>query len=776
MTEDNIRLVIGGLLHDIGKVIYRCGDGRNHSTSGYDFLKNAAELKDKEILDQIRFHHAGLLKDASISTSSMAYITYQADNIASGTDRREGLEKEDGFDKETPLESIFNLLNGNRERMHYPSAVLNSSEICYPTDEPVSYDESFYSSILENIKDGVKGIVYNEEYLNSLEKVMEANLSFIPSSTSKREVADISLFDHAKLTAALGCCICEYLKSQGIEDYKTALFTNGKEFYEQKAFLIYGLDVSGIQNFIYTINSKGALKSLRARSFYLEITMEHIIDEFLAGAGLARVNLLYSGGGHAYILLPNTSQMKDKIEQFQNDINQWFLQYFRTSLYLAGGCAVCSANDLKNEPQGSYSNIFREVSTQISSRKTRRYSPEEILALNHQTESSGERECSVCHRTDRLLEENKCDICHSLEMFSKKIMTDQFFTVFKENDKTSLPLPGGYYLTANKKMELISRMGSGTYVRAYMKNELHTGKQMATNLWVGDYAESNLTDELAGFSTGIERLGVLRADVDNLGQAFVSGFERDEVGERYVTISRTAAFSRKLSLFFKLHMNHLLQKGSFYLEDRAEGEPRKAMIVYSGGDDVFVVGSWDDIIGFAVDLYCGLKRFSQNTLTISAGIGIFPEKYPISAIAREVGILEEASKKIEGKNAVTLFLDKNHTYHWEVFIDRVLGEKYRLIYRFFENSSERGKSFLYKLIDLMTEREEKINLARYAYILARLAPDKKEEEQVILYQEFSRKMYQWMKDEEDCRQAITSMYLYAYLTRSREEDTNGETK
>ena len=32
--------IAAALLHDIGKVLYRSDDGRNHSQSGYDFLKN----------------------------------------------------------------------------------------------------------------------------------------------------------------------------------------------------------------------------------------------------------------------------------------------------------------------------------------------------------------------------------------------------------------------------------------------------------------------------------------------------------------------------------------------------------------------------------------------------------------------------------------------------------------------------------------------------------------------------------------------------------------
>lgn len=51
MTDEETRLVLGGLLHDIGKIIYRQGsDRRKHSQSGYDFLKEEIQLEDKEIL------------------------------------------------------------------------------------------------------------------------------------------------------------------------------------------------------------------------------------------------------------------------------------------------------------------------------------------------------------------------------------------------------------------------------------------------------------------------------------------------------------------------------------------------------------------------------------------------------------------------------------------------------------------------------------------------------------------------------------------------------
>ena len=112
-------LTAGGLLHDIGKVIYREGsDRRNHSIAGYDYLKTEAGMQDeKEILDCVRFHHSSMLKGAAIADDSLAYIVYIADNIAAFADRRkkEMDEEEKGFDLSVPLQSVFNVLNGNHQ-------------------------------------------------------------------------------------------------------------------------------------------------------------------------------------------------------------------------------------------------------------------------------------------------------------------------------------------------------------------------------------------------------------------------------------------------------------------------------------------------------------------------------------------------------------------------------------------------------------------------------------------------------------------------------------
>ena len=289
-------------------------------------------------------------------------------------------------------------------------------------------------------------------------------------------------------------------------------------------------------------------------------------------------------------------------------------------------------------------------------------------------------------------------------------------------------------------------------------------------------------EEFAKKSKGINRIGVLRADVDNLGQAIVSGFQSKRDGDRYVTLSRTAALSRQLSIFFKYYIRSLLKNGEYSLEGNEGVKERQATIVYSGGDDVFIVGAWNDVIELSVDLQKMFRKYTQGTLSISAGIGIYEDSYPIAAIAQETGAMESESKRMPGKNAVTIMEDgerhlveegeeekeiSDGTYSWEEFDQEVIQEKYRALSEFFEDLEDRGMAFLYRMLELVRGHEEKINFARMMYLLSRLEPSeegpKKEK-----YRQLSKKMYEWIQSDQDCRQLKTAINLYAYMNRKGE--------
>ena len=691
------------------------------------------------------------------------------------------------------LQSIFNLLNGNDEKLCYSAEQLNKT-INYPTSVSTGFDEVFYGKIVNEIENNLRGITWDNNYLNSLLEVLEVQLSYIPSSTMKSEVADISLYDHVKLTAAIAASIKEWLDENNISDYKETLFKGASGFYDKKVFLLFSMDMSGIQDFIYTIASKNALRMLRSRSFYLEIFMENLIDELLDYIGMSRANLIYSGGGHAYIITANTENIKQKIAEFESKINEWLLGEFKTALFLGFGYTECSANELHNKPEGAYRQIYKNVSKMISQKKMKRYSAAQIIKLNSEGKKDGTRECRVCRRTSKLLEDDDiCSVCNAMIDMSQNILYKGFYIVTENpKDKAALPLPFGRYLVADNRKELLEKMkqDDSSYIRAYTKNKSYTGFKVVKNLWVGDYTLGDSFEELAKKSEGINRIAVFRADVDNLGDAFVNGFASKKYGEKYMTISRTATFSRKMSMFFKYHINYILENGEFYIADKKEEErgKRNATIVYSGGDDVFVVGSWDDVVGFAVDLQKSLKEFSQDTLTISGGIGIYPAKYPINNMARLTGELEECSKKYRNevtkqeKNAITLFtpsqeksgnnslsLTQDMTFSWKDFENNVVRIKLNFIKKFFMKTPEKGKAFLYRILELIRGMEDdKINLARLAYTLARLEEALKKDKKADQIKEinfFSSTIYKWIGCEKDKKEFIAAIYLYVYLIR-----------
>jgi CRISPR-associated protein Csm1 len=97
-----------------------------------------------------------------------------------------------------------------------------------------------------------------------------------------------------------------------------------------------------------------------------------------------------------------------------------------------------------------------------------------------------------------------------------------------------------------------------------------------------------------------------------------------------------------------------------------------------------------------------------------------------------------------------------------------MDEKLKLLKGYLDTQeSELGNSFLYRILNLLRNSKEKVNIARYAYLLVRMEPKKKEHRQS--YANFSKKMYEWIRDEADKQQLITAIYIYIYQKRNGSE-------
>ena len=155
-----------------------------------------------------------------------------------------------------------------------------------------------------------------------------------------------------------------------------------------------GGDLSGIQKFIYTISSDGALKSLRARSFYLELVTEEVVQQILTALTIPRTNVIYAGGGNLYILAPAGEKTCDAIKQVREKINDWLLDEFQSKVFLALANHEFKKEDISNN---NFAKHWTQTTKKLAEIKAQKFK-DKITSLL--TLKDAHTPCKVCHRDD----------------------------------------------------------------------------------------------------------------------------------------------------------------------------------------------------------------------------------------------------------------------------------------------------------------------------------------------------------------------------------------
>lgn len=137
---------------------------------------------------------------------------------------------------------------------------------------------------------------------------------------------------------------------------------------------------------------------------------------------------------------------------------------------------------------------------------------------------------------------------------------------------------------------------------------------------------------------GVAALGVLKGDVDDLGEIFRIGLERP-------TFAKWAALSRQVNAFFAIHLPWLLAS-----------DFRNVYTVFAGGDDFFLIGPWRTVQNLADRMQRDFARYAAGNADIHFSAGIVTQKpgAPISTLAE---LAEDALMQAKGggKNALACF-------------------------------------------------------------------------------------------------------------------------
>ena len=650
MNAEAKLVALGGLLHDIGKFVQRANWYRNaktHEDWGFEFLSKYARDELEKLPLFAKYHHEKELTKFPEKgrTKNLLYIVCQADNISSS----ERLEPEDKkLDVSNPIVSVLtevDLRKGKIEKMTYELRKFDQEFFFPKSFESVRVTVDDYRRLFEEFEGEFEKAFLRSSF-NHLLYVLEKYTTFIPAMVSENN--DISLYDHLRTTSAIALCMYYYHQHELDEDIVSKIKSDDKKF------LLVGGDISGIQDFIYTITSKGTLKLLRARSAYLELLVEDVVEELVEKLKLTRANVVYSGGGKFYLLAPNTSEAKEVVERVREELNEWLFEKFREKLYFAIDYIELSGKELESFSVDSVS-LWSLIGKKLKRRKLRKFLDEGAIDFveNYITEE----ECEVCRIPHVKLEKingvNYCEACEEFYYVGEKLPKIRGFVRVKCNtehnkhdevkEKYTMPF-STFYCFFDEPGDFPP--GSKVFLKnGYESYELYD----TIPYYVCDYTAKEGSsiksfDDLAKAAKGAKKIAVLRMDVDDLGKVFTVGL-RDLKGG---TFSRMATLSRLLNNFFK-NCVRLVADGKVKVDaPRISGTSKKEIVVvYSGGDDLFVVGAWDHVFEFAFEVNALFRKYVGNNpnVTISAGYAIFDPKFPLCRMAEVTGRREELAKE-----------------------------------------------------------------------------------------------------------------------------------
>jgi len=564
--------------------------------------------------------------------------------------------------------------------------------------------------------------------------ILERYGSYLPSTTG---AADVSLFDHARTTAAIAVCIAGCLNEGGAADQAPVTDRDAPRY------LFVRGDISGVQKFIYTITSKGALRMLRARSFFLELITEHAVAKILRNAGAPRTNVILAGGGGFQLLLPNTQKSSEAVETVERQLNTDLERRFGHDLYLALAKAPCAASGIAGD---GLTQTLARLGKDLSGQKARKFH-ERLPQLFARTNEPGLESCDVCSRDDAPVEvyDSKgydpwrnqadadpmqlCETCHMLARAALKMLRSKYLV--RGDD---FHIDGtGYGLSTNSRNALYALDGVGDEACLNGAASLPAARYA---MWDEEEQRDQILDfdGLSKRAAGVSRLAVLRMDVDNLGETFRTGLL-----ENMPSFDRYAALSRSFTTFFKMVVPLILAGGYenslWLLDDKHE---RAATVVYSGGDDLFIVGAWSDVLEAAVDIRRAFREFvcDNPSVTLSGGISIHKSGEPLYLMAETAGAAEEAAKGNETngreKDSAVLFHEGPDARMVKepvpdaLFWDEVEGvvELLEQIYAFKDKDGKlpfpRGFTrLLLEVVDVY-EQDGYLSLPKLAYALARM--------------------------------------------------------
>ena len=450
------------------------------------------------------------------------------------------------------------------------------------------------------------------------------------------------------------------------------------------------------------------MKGLKGRSFYVQLLSESISAEVLSETGVPVVNQIYAAGGKFYVLLPNTQTVQQKIEAYRQQLEKrlWRQHKGKLSVNMAGvafrimddsgGRQVVMEDDPLNPCQ--IGQLWSSLASKTSLQKRKRFSSliqnefdsfflptgvggnVRVCSVSGEELSSGEKALQLEDVEQDRGEGGSLAVSESVaeQIELGKSLYDADFLIKQKQEtgsafhaglKSGWTLENSITLDNNKDIQIVMDWRGATVplLPGQVQSNVKYGFRFYGGVRMATYGAKRIKtleelcfreDEAAETGESADRLGVLRMDVDNLGNLFMNGFKKMENGIQVNTagFSTLATVSALLDQFFSGYLNTIRDSEEF--KDHVN-------IIYSGGDDVFAVGRWDKLLNFAIKVREQFRRFvcDREDISISGGLALVRAKFPIAKASDVAGEMEDRAKvnvfKIDetqfSKNSLSIF-------------------------------------------------------------------------------------------------------------------------
>lgn len=479
---------------------------------------------------------------------------------------------------------------------------------------------------------------------------------------------------------------------------------------KQMAYLM--LEVTGIYDYMFNLHkTKGSLKRLRGRSYSCVLILKAVTFYLLNKLTLPLDNLLDEGGELAGILFKSgdVDKVRDFLKEMRADLvkkydgkinilyaikdkvtkadlfeNTEFIKKLNEELY-------------KNELQSfkGLTELFDEITFEVAGH---------VSTCNYCVRDfSGKDECSTC-KHEKEIGDTIVKDSYLVSAYSDRLNVGDDFVSFFENQvafrfcKSSADV--------SKTLEELKDEAQVRHVASINDTPLYyaiPGDNISrSTITIGNAARLKRhggiwdLDSLAENAAGAQYLASLKIDVDNFGKSTSSS-----------TLFNTAVLSYCIKDFFQRKMDRVIEGHWGYT-------------IYGAGDDLFVIGPWDQMIDLAKKINRDFQKqdFVQNNpaskehkLTLTGAIATLSRAVTIPTIHKLTDQAESEAK--DKKDCLSVFgrlFNWNRLEELDSLIKRVFieedTEKSTYRQKTWKYREPFGNSLIYRLYQLTRQLEK----------------------------------------------------------------------